>query len=168
MLIETTPCTALQDATERAALKAYQVTPSVLLAAQPQPADWALLASQGYQTVLNIRSDSERAAIQAANATAAGLRYLHKPWPAYQLEAEHLAEFAALVEQPTTGKLCFHCRSATRVGLIWMLYRMLHQGWSYRAAQAELRNAGYDESALETFEFCAEDYCERAGVALPT
>jgi len=55
----------------------------------------------------------------------------------------------------------FHCRSATRVGLIWMLYRMVQQGWSREQAEAELRAAGYDDDAIETFDFCASDFFER-------
>ncbi len=162
---QSTPsCNALQQQTETAPLRSYAVTDQVLLAAQPQPEDWQRFAAAGYQTVVNIRSDPERAAVQAANARAAGLRYIHAPWPAYELEPEHLAEFARIVEDPATGKLVFHCRSATRVGLIWMLYRIMHQGWSREQAEAELRAAGYDDDSMETFGFCADDFFERSGV----
>ncbi len=155
------PCAALQERMATAALQSYAVTPTVVLAAQPQPADWRLLADAGIHTVLNIRSDPARAAIQGANAEAAGLRYIHAPWPAYELSPQHLAEFAALVEAPATGAVCIHCRSATRVGLFWLLYRMEHCGWSRADAEAELRAAGYDDDALETFTFCADDYFDR-------
>jgi uncharacterized protein (TIGR01244 family) len=157
-------CDTLQILTEAAPLRSYAVTEQVLLAGQPQVEDWQRLAAE-YQTVLNIRSDAERAAVQQANAAAAGLRYIHAPWPAYELAAEHLAAFAKLVEAPETGRLVFHCRSATRVGLIWMLYRMIHQGWTRDQAAAELRAAGYDDDAMETFDFCATDFFERCDVA---
>lgn len=160
------PCGALKEQTEHAALRSYAVTPDVLLAAQPQPDDWARLAAAGYATVLNLRSDPERAAAQSRSAEAAGLRYIHKPWPAYLLEKEHLDELAALLAAPETGRLVFHCRSATRVGLMWMLYRQLSQGWSRERAAAELRAAGYDDEAIETFDFCADDYFERATEAV--
>jgi uncharacterized protein (TIGR01244 family) len=155
------PCGALKEQTEHAALRSYAVTPGVLLAAQPQLEDWGRLAAEGYTTVLNLRSDPERAAEQGRNAEAAGLRYIHRPWPAYLLEREHIDEFAAIVEAPESGRLVFHCRSATRVGLMWMLYRQLHHGWTREQAEAELRAAGYDADSLETFEFCADDYFER-------
>jgi uncharacterized protein (TIGR01244 family) len=160
------PCDALKDQTEHAALRSYVVTPDVLLAAQPQVEDWTRLAGEGYTTVLNLRSDPERAAEQGRNAAAAGLSYLHRPWPAYQLEREHVDELATILASPKTGRLVFHCRSATRVGLMWLLYRQLHHGWSRERAEAELREAGYDDEALETFEFCADDYFERAAEAV--
>ncbi|WP_129670865.1 protein tyrosine phosphatase family protein [Candidatus Chloroploca sp. Khr17] len=155
------PCGNLQTQTEGAALRSYAVTPDVLLASQPQIEDWAKLVEQGYRTVINLRSDPERAAEQGRNAEAAGLRYLHTPWPAYELEPEHVEELAAIVENPETGRLVFHCRSATRVGLMWMLYRQQHHGWTREQAEAELRAAGYDDDSMETFGFCADDYMDR-------
>jgi uncharacterized protein (TIGR01244 family) len=160
------PCGALKAQTEHAALRSYAVTPDVLLAAQPLVEDWAKLAAAGYTTVLNLRGDPERAADQGRSAKAAGLRYIHRPWPAYLLEHEHIDELAAIVEAPETGRLVFHCRSATRVGLMWMLYRQLHHGWSRQQAEAELRAAGYDDDSIETFQFCADDYFERAAEAV--
>jgi uncharacterized protein (TIGR01244 family) len=160
------PCGALKSQTEHAVLRSYAVTADVLLAAQPQVEDWARLAAQGYTTVLNLRGDAERAAEQGRNAEAAGLRYLHRPWPAYQLEREHIDELAAIIEAPATGRLVFHCRSATRVGLMWLLYRQLHHGWTLEQAEAELRAAGYDDDSMETFGFCADDYFERAAEAV--
>jgi uncharacterized protein (TIGR01244 family) len=156
------PCGALQQRTASAALLSYAVTPEVLLAAQPQPEDWAKLVEAGYTTVINLRSDPERSAIEQRNAEAAGLRYFHRPWPAYELEREHVDELAELIEAPDAGRVVFHCRSATRVGLMWLLYRQLHHGWSREQAEAELRAAGYDDESLETFGFCADDYFERA------
>jgi uncharacterized protein (TIGR01244 family) len=144
----------------------YAVTPDVLLAAQPQVEDWARLAAEGYTTVLNLRGDPDRAAVQARNAEAAGLRYIYRPWPAYELEREHIDELASLIEAPETGRLVFHCRSATRVGLMWLIYRQLHHGWTRDQALAELIAAGYDADSLETFSFCADDYFDRTGEAV--
>lgn len=163
MTAEQSGCDALQIQTIQAPLRAYSVATGVVLAAQPQPDDWQRLAEQGFDTIINIRSDPARAAMQQQSAQQAGLRYIHAPLPAYELTAADLAEFARIVEQPRQGKLCIHCRSATRVGLLWLLYRVVHQGWSPEAALHELRAAGYDEGAMETFEFCAADFFERTG-----
>ena len=158
-------CDALEARALRAPLRSYAVGEGLVLAGQPQPEDWQRLAEQGFRTVVNIRSDPERAAVQRAGAEEAGLRYVYAPLPAYQLEAEHLAEFARIVEQPESRPLFVHCRSATRVALMWMLYRIVYQGWTQAEAEAELRAAGYDEDSLETFEFGAADFFERTGPA---
>lgn len=156
------PCTALADHTAAAPPGSYDVTPNVRLASQPAPEDWARWAAEGFDTVLNLRRDADRAAAQARAAAAAGLRYLHRPWPAYDLERAHVDAFAAIVAAPETGRLVFHCRTASRVGLIWLLYRQLHCGWTRDEAVAELRAAGYDDEAMETFDYCADDYFERS------
>jgi uncharacterized protein (TIGR01244 family) len=148
-------------AQQRQPLTEFTVTNNVVLAAQPRPDDWAELAGRGFKTVLNIRTDPARAAEQEKLATAAGLRYIHMPLPAYELEPQHLEAFNRAIEQPENGKIFFHCRSASRTGLIWMLKRTSQDGWTTAQAEAELRAAGYGDDNIDTFLFCAEDYFER-------
>lgn len=164
MTEEQMPCGALQQQTEQTAMQSHAVNERVLLAAQPQPDDWQRLAAQGYHTILNIRSDPARAAVQQQAAEQAGLRYIYVPVPAYELGSEHLAQIARLLDDPELGRTVLHCRSGTRVGLLWLLYRTVHQGVSPEAARAELQAAGYDADAMDVFEFCAEDFFERTGL----
>jgi uncharacterized protein (TIGR01244 family) len=139
----------------------YRINERVVLAGQPEPEDWSRVAKQGYRTVINMRSDPERAAIEGRNAEQAGLSYLHLPLPTYEIEPEHIASFRAAIEQADEGGLMIHCRTASRVALLWMLDRIVNEGWTQEQAEAELRAAGYAESSMETFTFCAEDYFER-------
>jgi uncharacterized protein (TIGR01244 family) len=151
-----------QPATNRASFIRYDISSELTLAGQPQPADWEAIAAEGFGVVVNMRSDAERAAMQQQRAEAAGLRYIHLPLPAYELEPEHLAIYHdALAAQQV--RVLLHCRSATRVALMWLLDRVVYDGWSREQAEAALRAAGYGESAMETFSFCADDYFERAG-----
>ena len=102
------------------------------------------------------------AAVEAKNAAQADLNYLFLPLPAYELEPAHMTEFAqTLADLPPDGIICIHCRTASRVALIWMLKRMIFENWSTETAEAELVAAGYDDDSLETFRFCVEDYYER-------
>lgn len=144
---------------------AYRINDQVLLAGQPAPEDWQRLAAEGYQTVINMRSDPERAARQAEAAAAAGLRYLHLPLPTYEIEPEQIDVFRAAIAQAGAARLVVHCRTANRVALLWMLNRMVGAGWSAEQAEAELQAAGYDADALENYRYCAEDYFERCGDA---
>jgi uncharacterized protein (TIGR01244 family) len=161
MTTQHTPREALEIQTNTAPMRTYIVNDMVVLAGQPQPDDWQKLAQAGFRAVINIRSDPERAAVQARAAEAAGLRYIYAPVPAYELEAEDLDKFAEILDESADDKMFIHCRSGTRVALLWMLYRIVHQGWSPEQARAELQAAGYDDDAMETFDFCAEDFFER-------
>lgn len=146
----------------------YLITPGLTLAGQPQPADWTGLRAEGYTRIINMRTDPERSQLEAANVAAAGLDYLFLPLPAYELAPDHLAHFhQALAPTRPDERLYLHCRTATRVALLWLLHRQVYDGWSRAAATAELQAAGYDAAALEVFNFCADDYFERAALPLP-
>lgn len=153
------PCAIPQPADQQ--MVTYAISDNVVLAGQPQPDDWARLVEQGFRTVINIRSDPEKAAAQARAAEAVGLRYIYLPVPAYLLEPEHLAAFHEAM-QAQTGKILLHCRSATRVALLWMLERVVYDGWTPEQAQAALRDAGYTDEKMEALVFCADDYFDRA------
>lgn len=140
----------------------YRLPNGIVLAGQPQPEDWPKLAERGFTVVVNMRSDPERAATQAGNAATAGLRSLHLPLPAYELEPVHLDAFRDVVALAQEEKLMIHCRTASRTALLWMLQRITYDGWSQQEAEKELREAGYGDEDLEVFNYCAEDYFERA------
>jgi uncharacterized protein (TIGR01244 family) len=140
----------------------FALSEQLVLAGQPQPQDWAKLARRGFKTIVNIRSDSQRALFQAKQAEAVGLHYIHLPLPAYELEPQHLATFNQIMNRAADrGKTLLHCRSASRTGLLWMLKRTVHDGWLEIEAEAELRAAGYQNDNIDTFLFCADDYSER-------
>lgn len=142
-------------------LKRYDIAQHLTLAGQPMPEDWEALAAEGFRVVINMRSAPERAAAQQIEAERAGLHYIHLPLPAYELEPSHLALFHQLMAVQE-GRVFLHCRSATRVALMWMLEQIVYAGWSRGQAEQALRDAGYGDDAMETFSFCADDYFERA------
>ncbi len=139
----------------------YKVSDSVYLAGQPEREDWQKLAKQGFKLVINVRSDVEKAAAQAQSAQEYGLTYIHLQVPAYELESEHVHAFHEALAQAQDGKVLFHCRTASRVALMWMLHRMLHDQWSQEQAEAELQAAGYEEDDMAVFRYCTEDFLER-------
>lgn len=142
---------------------AYAVNDRVLLAGQPQPGDWARLAAESFDLVINIRSDPQRAAAQAQTAEAAGLRYVYLNLPAYELEPAHVDAFhQAVAAAGSEARIFIHCRTASRVALLWLLSRMKFDGLTQTAAEAELAAAGYDGDDLEVFRYCTTDYLERA------
>jgi uncharacterized protein (TIGR01244 family) len=157
-------CTRLQAyvASGQSQLVFHPVTAEIILAGQPQPDDWDRLVEDGFDAVINMRSDPERAAVQSQVARQAGLDYIHLNLPAYELEPEHIQQFQDVLNQLNSERILIHCRTGSRVGLIWMLHRMLNEGWSEQAAAEELVAAGYDEDDLDTFAYCTGDYFERS------
>lgn len=142
-------------------LISYQVTENVFLAGQPEREDWSRLASEGFKLIINVRSDPQRATAQALSAQSAGLNYVHLQIPAYELDNEHVQAFAAVLAQAEDGKVMVHCRTATRVALLWLLKRMATEQWSQEQAEAELQRAGYGDDDMKVFRYCTEDFLER-------
>ena len=153
--------TISQERSEEQIMLEYIVNEQIILAGQPQPEDWQRLVERGFDLVINMRGDPAHATVQAERARSIGLRYIHLPFPAYELEPGHLDVFRNALAQAGSGKVLVHCRTASRVALVWMLHRMLNEGWSRERAEAELRASGYDEDSMDTFCFCADDYFER-------
>lgn len=150
------------DGADAPALIRHDIDGRLTLAGQPQPQDWPQLAAEGFQVIINVRSDPERAAAQRRSAAAAGFQqYVHLPLPAYELEREHLAAFHQAL-QAAPGRVLLHCRSATRVALLWVLERVTYGGWSRAQAEQALRATGYGDDTIETCAFCADDFFERA------
>ncbi len=142
----------------------YRLSERIWLAGQPQPDQMDKLHQAGVRTLINMRTSDDLSTREAENAAKANLDYLFLPLPAYELEPAHMAEFErtlANIEANSDGIICIHCRTASRVALIWMLRRMIFENWSEEAAEAELVAAGYDDDSLETFRFCVDDYYER-------
>lgn len=162
-------CTKLEEAvttpilTAQTAVPLYPISDQFVMAGQPQPDDWRRLAADGFDLVINIRNDPQRAAVQAESARQAGLDYVHLPIPAYELEGPHLAEFNQLMTTALAErrKVLLHCRTASRTALLWLLKRQIHDGWTQAQAEAELAAAGYTDDDLEVFQFCSEDFFER-------
>lgn len=136
----------------------YFVGDGVMLAGQPKPSEWRLLAQQ-YHTVINIRSDPARAEVQRGVIEAAGMQQIYLPLPR-ELEAEHLQAFAEMVERGQADGLIVHCRTASRTALIWMLYRLLYHNWSEEQARDELLQAGYEAERIAHFTLFVRQYMQ--------
>ena len=145
-------------------LVTFAVTDKIILAGQPEPEDWVRLAQQGFSLVVNVRSDPQRAAAQADKAHAEGLAYQHLTVPAYELETAHIQAFRDALAAAAEGKVLVHCRTASRVALMWMLHRMVNDGWNQQQAEAELQQAGYSDDDMDVFRYCTEDFLERASM----
>ncbi len=120
------------------------------LSASPQivVADIAVLAAQGFRSIINNRPDGEEpgqpsSATLAAAARQAGLDYRHIPVVTGQLQGTQVTAFAAaLADMP--GPVLAFCRTGTRSTTLWALQAR----GSADAILETARVAGYDLSGL--------------------
>ncbi len=110
-----------------------------------EPSAMAALKKQGFTSVINLRLASETGVdIDAARAAAkaAGLKYIHLPFDAAAPDPQLVDKFLAAVGDTANQPVYIHCASANRVGVLWMVRRVLVDYWKVDQAQEEAELIG--------------------------
>ena len=112
------------------------------------------LAKDGFKSVINLRLASEANAnieLNAAHARSLRLNYIHIPFNAAQPEPRVLDEFLAAIANKANQPAYVHCGSANRVGAVWLVKRVLQDGWTIEKATEEAKLIGLRSEPLEQF-----------------
>jgi tyrosine-protein phosphatase SIW14 len=117
-----------------------RVNDSYFRGAQPQGADYASLAALGVKTVINLTSHDADAS-EPSMVERAGMTYLQIPMTTRVQPTEgQLATFLSVVNDPAKQPVYVHCVGGRhRTGVMTAVYRMTHDGWTPRAAFAEMK-----------------------------
>ena len=154
--------TLAQDATDRVSLRPAELgtTPNVhafgstLLAGQPSAKDLALAKSRGIKSVITLRRDGEFDWNEEEVVRGLGLEYRQVAFGgADSLVDEVFDELLPLIADSDRGPVLLHCKSANRVGAIWLAHRVINGGITVEAATEEartvgLRTRGYEQKAI--------------------
>jgi uncharacterized protein (TIGR01244 family) len=112
------------------------------------------LKKEGFVSVVNLRLASEDGAnVEAGRAAAqsAGLKYIHLPFNAASPDSKVVDSFLAAVADKGNQPVFIHCGSANRVGGLWMIKRVLADGWAVERALEEAEAIGLQSAQLKTF-----------------
>ena len=112
------------------------------------------LAKDGFKSVINLRLATEANAnieLNAAHAKSLGMNYIHIPFNAAQPEPKVLDEFLAAIANKANQPAYVHCGSANRVGAVWLVKRVLQDGWTIEKATEEAKLIGLRSEPLEKF-----------------
>ncbi|MEZ5285084.1 MAG: sulfur transferase domain-containing protein [Vicinamibacterales bacterium] len=112
------------------------------------------LKADGFKSVVNLRLDSERGANVAegeAKAKALGLNYFHLPLSGSAPDPAVVDRFLAVVSNTANQPVFVHCASANRVGAVWLVKRVMQDGWPVEKATAEAKLIGLSAPGLEKF-----------------
>ena len=122
------------------------------------PENVAVVASQGYRTIVNFRLDSEvpgEIAKAFAAADKAGIRYIHIPAAKYDVFEEDLLAEARHMFETAEAPILIHCLSGQRAAIIWGAIQS--QTTPVKDVLRVLSGAGYELDCLqEDFEQQAE------------
>jgi uncharacterized protein (TIGR01244 family) len=118
------------------------------------PSAMATLKKEGYVSVINLRLATEQGAnIDASRAAAqtAGLKYIHLPFNGSSPDPKVVSDFLGAVADKSNQPVFIHCGSANRVGAVWMIKRVLQDGWAIERAQTEAQAIGLQSPQLIAF-----------------
>ena len=112
------------------------------------------LKADGFAAVINLRQADEAGAdIHRSRpaAEAAGLRYSHIPLNSREPTAAAADAFLAAAKEPANSPMYIHCATANRVGAVWLIKRVLVDGWDVGKATAEAERIGLRSPHLKQF-----------------
>ena len=112
------------------------------------------LAKDGFKSVINLRLATEANAnieLNAAHAKSLGMNYIHIPFNAAQPDNKVVDQFLAAVSNKANQPAYLHCGSASRVGAVWLVKRVIQDGWTVEKATEEAKAIGLRSEALEKF-----------------
>ena len=114
---------------------------------QPRPEQLDTLKKEGVNAIINLRPPSEhRAEEEETAAKGLGLRYFNIPVVFSDPKPEQVDQFLQITDDPANRPAFVHCASAVRVGAFWMIRRVLRDGWTVPAAEAEAQKVGLKDS----------------------
>ena len=108
----------------------------------------------GYAAIINLREATEAGAgveAEAAAAQEAGIRYVHLPLKSTAPDPAVVEQFLKAVVEPANQPVLVHCGSGNRASALWMIKRMVVDGWDTDRASTEAAALGLTSAALKTF-----------------
>jgi uncharacterized protein (TIGR01244 family) len=108
----------------------------------------------GYASIINLRQPSENGANVEAEAQAAktaGLRYVHLPLNGASPDPAVVDRFLEAIVLPENQPALVHCATGNRAAALWMIKRMVIDGWDADRASEEAAALGLTSAPMKTF-----------------
>lgn len=134
-------------------MRYYRVTPNIATSGALSQDSIQELSKHSFQTVIDLRNESEDTSIEKKAVKAAQMTYINIPVTNEGINESQLAAFKRALEQ-ATPPILIHCATGNRAGAMWTVYR-LSEGISPDIAFKEGRtagmNAGMEEKIRKTW-----------------
>ncbi len=136
------------------AINVTRVDATIMCGGATTPEAYAELKKRGFVSIVSLRREQEPAAdIAGAKVAAAavGLKYIHIPIDPNTITAADVQTFIRAVTDPANQPAYLHCGSANRVGALWLIKRVLVDGWDVQRATDEAVFIGLTNARLKQF-----------------
>jgi tyrosine-protein phosphatase SIW14 len=121
-----------------------QVNDHLYRGAAPSAVAMQELGSLGVKLVIDLRESGVASGEEKTQAEKLGIRYVNIPMrPTSAPTQDEISHVLTLLSQNETGRIFVHCRRGKdRTGTVIACYRIQHDGWTNKKAQAEANSYG--------------------------
>jgi uncharacterized protein (TIGR01244 family) len=134
---------------------------TIACAGATTPQAVAELKKMGYASIINLRESSEQGAevdAETAAAKEAGITFIHIPMNRTTADPAVADKFLQAIREPANNPAFVHCGSGNRAAAMWMIKRMVVDGWDAERAGTEAAALGLTSETLKKF---AVDYAAK-------
>lgn len=106
------------------------------------------IKQMGFKSIINVREASEAGADmdqEAAAAKAVGLTFVNVPFNIASPSSDLVDRFIAAVTKPENTPAYIHCAAGGRAASLWMIKRVLADGWEQERALEEANALGLND-----------------------
>ena len=125
-----------------------QVETTIACGGSTKPEAIQEIRKMGFKSVINLRLASEEGAQveeEGAAVKAAGMNYVHLPFNAQSPDPKLIDNFIAAVTLPANQPAYVHCAAGGRAASLWMVKRVLADGWDEARALTEANALGLND-----------------------
>ena len=130
----------------------HRIDDRVALGGQPTPDQVLALADAGYNGIVNLREDAEENdGMHVRAARESGLQFYRAPVSKTNPTDAAVAKFLAITDEESIYPVYIFCAEGNRAAALWMIRRVVREGWKVEKAQAEAAAAGLASEPMREF-----------------
>ena len=125
-----------------------QVETTIACGGSTRPEAIKEIKSMGFRSVINLRLASEQGALveeEGAVVKSLGMNYVHLPFDIQTPDVKLVDNFIAAVTAPANTPAYVHCAAGGRAAALWMVKRVLADGWDEPRALTEANALGLND-----------------------
>jgi len=137
----------------------HRLSDRVAVGGQPTPEQITALSDEGFNAIINLREESEfNDGPQMRAARDSGMQFLRVPVSREKPTDEAVQKFLEITDDPALYPVYVYCGTGNRAAGLWMIRRVVRDGWTTADAEAEANRAGLQAGAMLDF---ARDFLVR-------
>jgi protein tyrosine/serine phosphatase len=143
----------------------HQVEPYLFRGGQPGREGFLALKEMGIKTVVCLRWGKKVIHAEKASVESLDMTFISIPLNYWNLpKSDTVEHFLGLIDDADKHPLYVHClHGSDRTGILFAIFRMFRQGWTFAQSYDEMRKFGFHRFRLQNFKWWLRKFTREAG-----